>query len=144
MGVCTVTVAVRLLVEDVPICVDAGSSKLIADLESSTSCSQLKVWRFQYNLLYLSTYTISSSISVQGSLPVYLSASLLLLLLFAGLVKKLNSDYCVIPVKNTELRGYKITSAQYPATMGDVLRYTRRKVASSAHAQPTAISSNVA
>ena len=43
MGGCTVTVAVRSLVERVPICVDAGGSKLIAELESSTSCSQLKV-----------------------------------------------------------------------------------------------------
>ena len=43
MGVCTVTVAVPSLVEGVPICVDAGGSKLVADLESSTSCSQLKV-----------------------------------------------------------------------------------------------------
>ena len=33
--------AISSLIEGVPICVDAGGSELLADLESSTSCSQL-------------------------------------------------------------------------------------------------------
>ena len=62
-------VAISSLIEGVPICVDDGGSKLIADLESSTSCSQRKV-ASEYNLLHLYICTISSYSSVQGSLPV--------------------------------------------------------------------------
>ena len=51
-------VAISLLIESVPICVDVGGSKLIADLESSTSCSQLKVASNEG--CFISTYTISS------------------------------------------------------------------------------------
>ena len=75
--------------EDVLSGVSGGGSKLIADLESSASCSQLRekdlnnynIWHF---LSHGHTYLFQA-------MEAHLSA---LLLLYAGLGEKLNSDFC--------------------------------------------------